>query len=88
MLSVASTLVSINIKSKSVQMFDALHNLCVYKDSLFSTAPTMLLHLAPAKNDALTPVVQSKIKIYHLSNSIAGFVVHSLSASSQQLASF
>ena len=30
-------------------MFDALHNLCVYKHSLFSTAPTMLLHLAPAK---------------------------------------
>ena len=42
------------------------------------------------KNDALTPVVQSKIKIYWtlLSNSIGGFVVHSLSASSQQLASF
>ena len=49
LLSVAPTLVGINIKSKSVQMFDALHNLCVYKHSLFSTAPTMLLHLAPAK---------------------------------------
>ena len=44
-------------------MFDALQNLCVNKHSLFSIAPTILLFLAPA-NDAVTPVVQSKIKIF------------------------
>ena len=67
-------------------MFDDLHNLCVQKHSLSCTASTILLLLAPA-NDALT-AVQSKIKIFHLSNSINGFVVLCLSAISQQLASF
>ena len=54
-------------------MFDVLHKLCVQNHSLSCTASTILLLLALA-NDALTPLVQSKIRIFHLSNTgFSGF---------------